>query len=101
MLQLKVLVLHCTQQDTNIPPAGGVSAFGWIYESLARAVGVYAAINGCSEKVSLTPRCTMSARATHSTWQLSDVVVCDMLPRQPQQHDDQQPLWSCVQQYRG
>jgi len=43
-----VLALH-DRQDTNIPPAGGVSAFGWIYESLARAVGVYAAINGCTE----------------------------------------------------
>eukprot|EP00035_Acanthoeca_spectabilis_P016478 m.337360 g.337360 ORF g.337360 m.337360 type:complete len:395 (-) comp16533_c3_seq15:111-1295(-) len=46
-----VLAIH-DRQDTNIPVAGGVSQYGWIYEPLSRVLGVYAAINGCSEEQS-------------------------------------------------
>eukprot|EP00811_Abedinium_folium_P036618 NODE_9310_length_1433_cov_2.707504.p1 GENE.NODE_9310_length_1433_cov_2.707504~~NODE_9310_length_1433_cov_2.707504.p1 ORF type:complete len:395 (+),score=56.72 NODE_9310_length_1433_cov_2.707504:79-1185(+) len=40
------LALH-GRQDVTIPPMGGVTSDGWIYEPERQATGVWAAVNGC------------------------------------------------------
>ena len=43
-----ILQLH-DRNDTTIPWQGGASTAGWLYEPLARTLGKWAAIHGCSD----------------------------------------------------
>jgi len=45
-----ILALH-GRNDTTIPPQGGVTESGWIYEPLAQSTGVWAAVHHCNDRV--------------------------------------------------
>lgn len=49
--QVAYLSLH-GRNDTTIPPGGGETDGGWIYEPQIQAVGVWAAIHGCKLRAS-------------------------------------------------
>eukprot|EP00931_Biecheleriopsis_adriatica_P086440 TRINITY_DN61115_c0_g1_i1.p1 TRINITY_DN61115_c0_g1~~TRINITY_DN61115_c0_g1_i1.p1 ORF type:complete len:364 (+),score=54.02 TRINITY_DN61115_c0_g1_i1:32-1123(+) len=49
-----MIQLH-DRSDTTIPWQGGRSQDGWLYESLDRSVGVWAALHGCSLKAQRAP----------------------------------------------
>ena len=42
-----VLALH-DRSDTVEPPGGGVNQWGWLFESLGKTMGVYAALKRCA-----------------------------------------------------
>eukprot|EP00929_Paragymnodinium_shiwhaense_P047643 TRINITY_DN24158_c0_g2_i2.p2 TRINITY_DN24158_c0_g2~~TRINITY_DN24158_c0_g2_i2.p2 ORF type:complete len:131 (-),score=30.02 TRINITY_DN24158_c0_g2_i2:195-587(-) len=47
--QMAVMSLHA-RQDTTVPPGGGVSDAGWIFESELSVRSIFAALHGCERE---------------------------------------------------